>query len=588
MSIREVYLDPITRIEGHLSIHVKMDVNAKKIIDAHSIATMFRGWEIILKRRDPPDAIFITQRICGVCPVPHGYASAIALDMALQVSPPPLAIVLRNLCYAAEILYDHPIQLFQLAGPDFSALEVEKFNPTFWNAAQTYSCEYRDVHGYATIADLIKAMNPLSGELYLFALKMERLGRKMASLIGAKHPHVNTFVPGGIARTWGIKEAEQLASMVITLTGFMKMVYAVWEDIIQFFYDMGYENVGVRPANLIAFGSIEDPDKYNAKYEDITEWGRARLITPGVVLNGELITTDLKDIHLRVREFVEHSFYEEWEGEFSEDPEGNPLDPNHPWNKETRPKPVSTSFTGKYTWATTPRWAYNGAYHVLGAGPIARMWTTAAAGLVNITDPFVEIRTGNGQITLELPETRSEDLPQSLWDATEIVWSVPDISVNGTKVINTLERYRARAFCVAYYAATALHDLYLMIDLVNKGKVEVWHQFTRPALSFGVGLNEAARGALGHWVVVKNGRIHRYQVITPTNWNVSPRDPNGNPGPIEEALIDTPITEESDASNWVGIDAVRTVRSFDPCLACTVHMYMGRRLVKKVLSVHGL
>lgn len=577
MSVREIFLDPITRIEGHLGIHVIIDINQRKITDAHAIATMFRGWEIILKNRDPPDAIFITQRICGVCPVPHAYASAIAVDMALKTTPPPLSTVLRNLTDAAEILYDHPIQLFQLAGPDFSALEVSKFNPSFYAAAQSYPCEWRSIHGYATIKDIMEAMNPFSGEIYIFTLKMERLARKMASLLGAKHPHVNTFIPGGISRTFSANEAEQLASMVVALAGFSKYVWTIWDDLIKFFYDQGYNVIGEEPVNLIAFGSIEDPEIYDATYENMSDWGRSRLIKPGVIINGNLVESDLKKIHLGVREFVVHSFYNDWEteAEYAEDPEGNELDPRHPWNKETKPAPTNTSFSAKYTWATTPRWQRGNDIYPMEAGPLARMWTTSLQAM-NISDPFVSITTGNGQITIELPDTRSDLLPPSLWDSMEISWSIPGKST-------TLERYMARAFCHVYYAASALHDMYLMIDLLNKGKTELWNKFKKPSLSFGVGLNEAARGALGHWVIVKNGRIHRYQIITPTNWNVSPRDPNNNPGPIEQALMGSPVTEETEPDDWVGVDAVRTVRSFDPCLACTVHTYVGGRLVKKTI-----
>ncbi len=578
MSVREIYLDPITRIEGHLGVHVKIDVNAKSITESHTMATMFRGWEIILRNRDPPDAPFITQRICGVCPVPHAYASVIALDMTLKVSPPPLAVVLRNLTDAAEILYDHPIQLFQLAGPDFSALEVSKFNPTLYNNAAAYNCQYNHIHGYRTVKDIMDAMNPFTGELYLYTLKMERHARKMASLLGAKHPHVNTFIPGGVSRTFNAKEAEQLASMVIALAGFAKLIYAVWLDLIDFLRQEGYENHGVRPANLLAFGAIEDPEAYDGTYENMSDWSSKRLIRPGVIINGQLVESDLKKIHLGVREYVKHSFYDEWgEAEFTEDPEGNPLDPNHPWNKETKPKPVQTYFASKYTWATTPRWVQNGNIYVMEVGPLARMWTTSLQ-TITIDDPFTSIRSGGGTITVELPETRSELLPESLWEPVQFSWSAPGVS-------NMLERYLARAFCEVYYAATALHDMYLMIDLLNKGKADVWYKFKRPALSFGAGLNEAGRGALGHWVIVKNGKIYRYQVITPTNWNVSPRDINENPGPMETALVGTSITEEQPPDDWVGVDAVRVIRSFDPCLACTVHMYVGNRLVKRTVGV---
>ncbi|RLE50551.1 MAG: cytochrome C, partial [Candidatus Methanomethylicota archaeon] len=301
MTVKELMLDPITRLEGHAALHAKIDVESKKYVDAHSIAGMFRGFEIILKGRDPPDASFITQRICGVCPVPHAYASVLSLDMALKASPPPLAIILRNLTIAAELLYDHPIHLFQLAGPDYSAVIVKKFNKAWWSAAQLTLCEYRDVHGYATVADLMEALNPLSGGLYLYTLKMERFSRRLASLLGAKHPHVNTFIPGGVARTWGATEAAQAFSMLLTLAGLSKLLVAVWEDLSRFLYDMGYEDAGLRPANLIAYGVMENHESYDASYANMSKWGEDKYMTPGVVINGDLATYDLKEIHRGIR-----------------------------------------------------------------------------------------------------------------------------------------------------------------------------------------------------------------------------------------------------------------------------------------------
>ena len=586
MSYKEIVLDPVTRIEGHMAVHVKIDTAQKKIVEAHSYGTMFRGWEIILRNRDPPDAPYLTQRICGVCPVPHAYASAIALDMALHAKPPKLAVVLRNLTDAAEITYDHPIHLFQLAGPDYSEAVVSKYTPSVWTAAQSWSCPNRDTHGYSTMADLMKAMNPLSGKLYLFSLKIERLCRKAASLLGAKHPHVNTFIPGGVARTWTANEAERLTSMFITIAGFMKLLVAVWEDISAFLYDQGYDWEGARVANLMAFGSIEDPETYDGTYENMSTWAEKRLFTPGVVLNAtNLVTTDVKKIHLGVREYVERSFYDDWvsEAEYDKDPEGNPLNPRHPWNKITKPKPAPTNYSQKYSWGTSPRW-YNsddGKLYAVEVGPIARIWTTALAGKVNVQDPFVEIHSGNGKVTIALPETRTPDLPASLYDAVELEWSVPVLSKNGTRYTNLIERLRARAFNGAFYAASALHDVYEMISLIGQGETSVWTKFERPAgPSFGVGLNEAGRGALGHWVIVQNGRIHRYQIITPTNWNISPTV-EGLTGPTEEACLDSTITEESTPDKWIGLDPIRITRSFDPCLACTVHIFVGKRHIKR-------
>ena len=572
---RELILDPVTRIEGHAGVYVNLDEERKKVVECHCYATMFRGFEIILKNREPSDSIFITQRICGVCSLVHAYTSALANDMTLRVSPPPLAMALRNLADCAEILYDHALHLFQLAGPEYSEEIVNRFNKSWIRKAKGYRCEYRDIHGCYTMYELMEALNPLKGRLYLFALQMEREARKLAALIGAKHPHVNSFIPGGVARTWTVADAERASSLAILLAGFSKLVVAVWEDISNFLYDyVEYESNGLRPANLITYGTIDDPELYDAKYSNMSKWALSRAFTPGVVLNGELITTDLKEIHLGVREYVEHSFYDDWDIEYKADEEGNELAREHPWNKETIYKPTTRDWNNKYSWSTAPRWfnKRDDAIHVVEAGPLARLYITALAGVAEVISSYAEVRAGNGVIRISLPETKSEMLPPNLFDEIEFTWRLPKIKLeDGRPAVNSIERNRARAFCHAYYAAVALKQIDNIFKYFKEGKYSVWNPFTNPDSSMGVGLSEAARGALGHWMIVKNKKIYRYQVITPTAWNISPRDKMGNPGPMEEAIIGTPITEESDSNNWVGIDVLRVVRSYDPCLGCTVH-----------------
>ncbi len=576
MTKHEIILDPITRIEGHMGVHAVLDDEKRKVVESHCYSTMFRGFEKILVGREPSDAIFITQRICGVCPVVHAYASTLANDMALNAPPPPLAISLRDLTDCAELLYDHAIHLFQLAGPEYSEAILSKFNRSWIDKAREYKCEYKDIHGYSTMYDLLKALNPLEGQLYLYTLKLEREARKLASLLGAKHPHINTFVPGGIARKWGISETEKALSLIFVLAGLAKLTVAVWEDISKFLYDaVNYDEVGIRAANLLCYGTVDDPESYNAKYEDMDLWGEKRLFTPGVVINGELITTKLKEIHLNVRQDISHSYYEKWDKEVDEDLEGNKIAAEHPWNKDTIHKPQSRDWNGKYSWGTAPRWLKDGELYALEAGPIARLYVSALAGKAVVTSPWAEVRTGNGEIRISLPETKSEMLKLSLVEAREFKWKVPSLKLeDGTPAINTIERNRARAYCHAYYSAISFAVTYNAISFIERGEVNVWKPFTKPKFSMGVGLNEAARGALGHWIIIKDEKIHRYQIITPSAWNISPKDRLDNPGPMEEAIKDTPITEESDPRSWTGIDILRIVRSYDPCLACTVYVFI--------------
>ena len=187
MVLKDITIEPVTRLEGHLGVHATADLDEKTYTDARSFGTMFRGWEIILKGREPADAIWITQRTCGVCPTPHGIAAAMTVDMAYQAPPPPMGIAVRNLILGAEQLYDSALGCLILEGPDYSQAIVEKSNPDWWDAAKATSSPHAENHGYATIADIMTALNPIAGSLWQGSLAIEKVGRKMAALLGAKH-----------------------------------------------------------------------------------------------------------------------------------------------------------------------------------------------------------------------------------------------------------------------------------------------------------------------------------------------------------------------------------------------------------------
>lgn len=568
----DVFISPMTRTEGHLDIHAKADLEKKKYVEAHSYSTMFSGFEIILRGREAADAIWITQRTCGVCPAPHAVASAIAMDMAYQVAPPPMGIALRDFVHAAEEMYDAPL-IFILVGPDYSQSVVEKFNPDWWSEAQRTKAQRADLHGYATIADIMKAMNPVSGELWIRSLEVGRLGRKMASIFGAKHPHINTFVPGGITRAVSPDDLEKYADMLAHQVAYSKEFIPVIDDLCDFLASVGCAENGVRSANLISFGAYDDPVAYDAQYKNMSQWGERRKVTPGVVINGKLVTTDLVEIHLGIREFIAHSYYDGWtEQTVKTDPLGNPVPIEHPWNKETKPKPGPAKvWDGKYSWTTAPRWhdwkkRIDGEMHALEAGAIARLWTTAAAKKVPES-------TGNS-LRFTLPKAAIVGFRVA--DEVTFEWKIP-------AKVNTIERLRARTYFHAYSCYIAYNLLLASLELVKRGEVKVWNPYKRPKDGIGVGLTEAFRGALGHWLVMRGGKIHRYQIVTPSTWNSSPRDLKGHPGPYEEAIVGTPITEVS-KDKLQGVDVVRVVRSFDPCLGCAVHLYVGNEVVHRHLD----
>lgn len=564
--LKELYIEPLTRIEGHLAIHAVEDLKARRYVDAHSYAVMFRGFELILNGREPADAIWITQRICGVCPTPHGLASVQCVDMTYNVSPPPFAVVLRNFIYVAEQLYDSSLGCGILEGPDYSEPVVKKFNPDWWGKAEKANAEKKDLHGYRTIAEIMSALTPLQGGLWLKCFQLAKVGRKMASLFGGKHPHVNSYVPGGVAKTVTASDLEMLSAMLAQHIAFSKEFVTAFDDLLNFVLEMGYEDDGRRDANLISYGVYDDAYAYTGKYGDLSKWGDKRKVSPGVVVNGKLLTTDLTEINVGVEEFVNHAYYNEWKWnvkEIEKDPAGNSLELAHPWNKETKPLPKEPhNWEEKYSWGTAPRWhdwnkKVDGKTHVVEAGPIARMWTTAAAQKVKES-------TGSS-VKFTLPKATVVGFRVS--DETTFEWKIP-------KIVNAAERIRARAYYHAYSAYVAYNMLVDVFEMVKKGEASVWTEYRRPKDGIGVGLVDAMRGALGHWCVMRDGKIHRYQVITPSTWNESPRDDEGRPGPYEDAIIGTPVTEQGSED---GIDVVRAIRSFDPCLACSIHVYNANK-----------
>ncbi len=569
MKEREITIEPITRIEGHLGVHVHVDTDARRIKDAYAYSPMFRGFEIILVGREPSEAVMITQRSCGVCPVPHALSSVNAVDQVYGVSPPPMGVLLRDLVHGAEQLYDSEVGVLNLEGPDYSEIAVKQFNPDWWSEAEKTKAERRDIHGFTTIADIMRALNPLSGELYIRSLLVQKAGHNMAAIFGAKHPHVHSFVPGGIAKTnLSAADIESYLTLLMRHVAFAKELVAATDDLLDFVLEQGYEDVGARTPNLLSVGAYNDPEAYSAKYEEMTEWARKRLVSPGVVLNGELVTTDVVEFNVGVREFIGRGWYsEEWSQEVETDPIGNKVAREHPWNKRTIPKPGEYGkWDSAYSWVTAPRWRYwkgDRKNHVLELGPLARMWVTAKARLV-------EESTGSS-LRFELPSAAIPGFKYA--DAMEFEWRIP-------KKPNAVERVRARAYYNAYSAYCMLKLAMKALELMKAGKTNVWTHYEKPKEGIGFGAIEAMRGSCLHWCVMKDGKIYNYQYHAPTTWNASCRDPEGNPGPYEEALIQTPITEAGEPDAWKGIDIVRTIRSFDPCLGCAVHVHVGNRILK--------
>lgn len=570
--VKDINMDPVTRVAGALAVNVTADLDNRSYLDARSQATLFRGYEVILMGRDPRDAIFVSSRACGVCGGVHSHCSAYAIEMAMGLRPPPLGTVVRNMQEAAEMGYDNPLHLYLLAGPDYSESVIKAVNPELWPKAEQWKCPNAKTHGFTTMAELMTELNPLTGKLYQEGLEFTRLSREMFAILAGKYPHPQTVVPGGVSSTVTMQTLNEYHSKLGRLFDYAQRMLGVWNDIPDFFYecDERYQQVGARPFNLIDPGFWDDPFAYDATYENCNEWGARRWSTPGVVIDGELVTTRLTDINIGWEEFVEHSYYEQWAGDrYTTDPLGNPISTYHPWNKRTLPSPTGKSWKDKYTWACTPRWDRK----VVEAGAYARLFTTAMAGLQPHND-FIE-STGHS-LRMRIPKGTSQ---QSI-----VEWKIPE-------VWNALERNRGRAYHYLFSQLVGWLSLLQAYDLFKRGERKV---ATVPPAELdkhipdgervGMGWWGAGRGFLTHHLVMDGGKIANYQICTPSTINASPRDPWDQPGPYEEAVMNTPIIEDAAPEKFTSIDMLRTIRSFDPCMPCTTHVHTGAGTVMREVN----
>ena len=552
-------IDPVTRVAGALAFEARVDLEERVVTEAYSEAVMFRGYELILKGRNPVEAIDISSRACGVCGGVHSTCASMALESVSGVTPPPLGMVARNLAEAAELVYDHCLSLFLLAGPDYSEAMVRRTNPALWARAERSLAPRATTHGRIKVADIMTGLNPLTGPLYLEALEVTRWGREIVSLVYGKYPHPSAVVPAGITTQLDHSTLNQVLARIVRLLDYAKRAAALWDDLVDFFYeaDPRYRQVGVRRANLIVTGMWEDPEAYDALYEHADDWGSLRLSPPGVVVDGQVRTTKLRQVNLGIEEFVSHSFYDGWEGtDTPTAPDGAPLSQFHPWNKTTLPRPERRSWKERYSWATEPRWDRE----PMECGPLARQWVAATVGTVE--NQFVH--GGSGALEITVPKG---SLPE-----VALQWRVP-------QVVNAFERNRARAVHIGYCLMVAYSYLLSAFDYLRKGETAMSRPF-KVSDGIGVGFWEAGRGTLTHHCVIEGGKLSNYQILTPSTWMASPRDPWDVPGPYEEAVLNTPILEEArSADDFAAVDILRAVRSFDPCLPCAVHVDAGRGAV---------
>jgi len=503
---KKVVIDPITRIEGHYSVEI--EIEGGKIKDAWTRGDMFRGWEIILEGRDPQDAINVTQRICGVCPVGHAMASAKALDSAFYVNPPDNGRIIRNLMAAGNLLHSHILHFYHLVALDFvditAILDYKGNDATMNNIKEWVKKEVST--GRSTAAapflprykgDYIKdkELNLTAISHYVKAFEMARTAQEMIAIWGGKMPHVTGIVPGGVAET---VTAEKIASYLYRLRRIKEFIDTCYlPDVIAVAkaYPAWFK-IGGGYKNLLAYGIFELNNEGTETYH-----------IPGAFINGKLNELNQKNIK-------EEVFYSKYSS-----PTGL-----HPFDGETTPDPKKPN---AYSWVKAPRYDSQ----PMEVGPLARMVITHLSG--------------------KRPEVTKlvKDTLKALNADENILFSV-------------LGRHACRALELKIVAEQAEQwVLQLQPDKPTNNPYEV------PQSSEGYGLTEAQRGALGHWIKIKDHKIERYQCVVPSTWNCGPRDDKGRRGVIEEALIGTPIADPENP-----IEAVRVVRSFDPCLACAIHV----------------
>ena len=551
-----IVIDPITRIEGHLRIEA--EVSEGKVRDAWSSSTMFRGIEMILKGRDPRDAWVFAQRICGVCTTVHAIASVRAVEDAVGANPPPNARILRNLIMASQMVQDHVIHFYHLHALDWvdvtSALKADPKKTASlaqsisdWPlSSRTYFEQTRKklraladqgqlgpfANGYwgHPAYRLPPEMNLLAVAHYLEALDWQSEFIRMHAILGGKNPHLQSFLVGGMATpvdpdaqaAINMGTIVQLRQLVAQAADFVRRVYI--PDVLAVagaYLDWSRHGSGV--GNYLVYGEYPEDDGPDPKL----------FLPSGVIMGRDLSKVEVLNTR-HISEYVTHSWYAYRAG----DSRGL-----HPYAGETEP-----NYTGprppyrflntdqKYSWLKAPRYRDQ----PMEVGPLARMLVAYSQGHAEVVSAVDGV--------------------------------LAQLGVGREALFSTLGRIAARATETQLLADKLGDWVDELADNMGHGELRIhdaqrWEPSTWPREATGAGFHEAPRGALGHWVHIRDKTIANYQCIVPSTWNAGPRDAGGSRGPYEASLLDTPIEDPKQP-----VEILRTVHSFDPCMACGVHL----------------
>jgi hydrogenase large subunit len=560
---KKIAIDPITRIEGHLRIEAQVEDG--QVADAWSSSTMFRGLEIILKGRDPREAWLMAQRICGVCTTVHAVSSVRAVEDALGIKIPDNARIIRNLIAGIQYVQDHVIHFYHLHALDWvdivSALDADPAETA--KLAQSISDWPKSSADYFQgVKDKLTAFvnsgqlgpfanaywghpayqlppeaNLMAVAHYLEALDWQRDVIRVHAILGSKNPHPQTYLVGGMAipldpDSESAINADKLAlirKLFVKARQFVEQVYIPDLLAVASFYKE-WATYGEGLGNFLAYG--EYPDAAGNLF-----------LPPGIVLNRDLSTVHPLDQE-EITEYVTHSWYQYAEGDQTS---------KHPWDGETQPNytgpkpPYEFLETdGKYTWLKAPRYEDK----AMEVGPLARMLVAYASG-----------------------QPRVKELVNS---------ALQKLGVGPAALFSTLGRTAARGIETLVIAEQLAPWLDELAANMGDGNLKIhngekWDPVTWPKEAKGWGSHEAPRGALGHWVHIVDKKIENYQCVVPSTWNASPRDAGGQPGAYEAALVGTPVSDPEQP-----IEILRTIHSFDPCMACAVHVVdiQGRELTR--------
>ncbi len=563
-----IVVDPVTRIEGHLRIEAQVEDGA--VTDAWSSGTMFRGIELILRGRDPREAWIWTQRICGVCTTVHALASVRAVEDALGIQVPPNAELIRNIIGATQYVQDHVIHFYHLHALDWvdvtlalkadpaktsqlaeSISDWPKSSRTYFKAIQDrvkglveskqlslFSSGYWGHPAY----HLPPEANLLAVAHYIEALEFQREFIRIHAVLGGKNPHLQTYLVGGMACAMDPNEPHApinperitfLSEIAKTAQTFVEQVYI--PDVLAvagFYRDWFGRGEGL--GNFLSYGEYPQGGLHDT----------SRYFLP----RGAILGRDLSNVHpvdpAQVSEYVTHSWYE-----YS----GGDSNGKHPYEGEThpkytRPKPPfeHLNVEEKYSWLKSPRYMDT----PMEVGPLSRMLVAYASGHAEVKELV------NGVLT--------------------------KLNAPATALFSTLGRIAARAIETQLMARQVPKWIDQLNKNLNDGDLRVhngekWDPATWPKSAQGWGFHEAPRGSLGHWVQIEDRAIKNYQCVVPTTWNAGPRDAKGQRGAYEAALLKTPIADPERP-----VEILRTVHSFDPCLACAVHVTsaQGRRFAE--------